>query len=112
MSINYRAIVFYGWKISRKEFDELEEDLQMCLIEDETVICQNCMTSESDYGFVFANAIVQLDEAINPVSQITDIECIEWSDEWYNHLSRQAFNRLFPSREGENPQWYTMIQIS
>lgn len=111
MSINYRAINFYGWKISEEEFATLDDELKEYLIDTETIIIQNGWIENTDYGFVYANMVIEIDERIIPAFQIKNMGFIEGSDEWLSHESWRLFKLLFPSRADEHPAWYTMIQV-
>lgn len=102
---------FYGWKISEKEFSTLDNELKEYLINTGTIIIPNMWRKNADYGFVYANMVIQIDEKIIPAFQIKNMGFIEGSDEWFNHESWRLFKQLFPSRADEHPAWYTMIQV-
>ena len=105
MSVEYRAVVSYGWVVSSDEVRQLDDDIYDELTSNYMLVCQDGWAGDSDYVYVYGNYIYSCDEGtiytLNTGALVVD----KHSDEI------MKFYDLFPSHMGELPQLHVMVQV-
>ena len=103
MSVEYRAVVSYGWVVSSDEVRQLDDDIYDELTSNYMLVCQDGWAGDSDY--VYGNYIYSCDEG----TIYTPNTGIPTVDKHPDEIMK--FYDLFPSHMGELPQLRVMVQV-
>jgi hypothetical protein len=103
MSVEYRAVVSYGWVVSSDEVRQLDDDIYDELTSNYMLVCQDGWAGDSDY--VYGNYIYSCDEGTIYTLNTGALAVDKRSDEI------MKFYDLFPSHMGELPQLHVMVQV-